>query len=35
MVNKRIYLCLVHMSAQRASNYQSFGTKWVVPLKPN
>lgn len=36
MVNKRIYLCLAHMSGQEQKYIQeAFDTNWVVPLGPN
>ena len=38
MANKRIYLCLAHMSeAGLEQKYikEAFDTNWVVPLGPN
>lgn len=36
MPNKRIYLCLAHMSGQEQKYIQeAFDTNWVVPLGPN
>ena len=38
MANKRIYLCLAHMSeAGQEQKYikEAFDTNWVVPLGPN
>lgn len=38
MANKRIYLCLAHMSeAGLEQQYikEAFDTNWVVPLGPN
>lgn len=36
MVNKRIYLCLAHMSGQEQKYIkEAFDTNWVVPLGPN
>ena len=34
--NKRIYLCLAHMSGREQDYIQeAFDTNWVVPLGPN
>lgn len=36
MNNKRIYLCLAHMSGNEMKYIQeAFDTNWVVPLGPN
>ena len=36
MTNKRIYLCLAHMSGkEQAFIQEAFDTNWVVPLGPN
>ena len=36
MNNKRIYLCLAHMSGkEQAFIQEAFDTNWVVPLGPN
>ena len=36
MANKRIYLCLAHMSGKEQTFIQeAFDTNWVVPLGPN
>lgn len=36
MMNKRIYLCLAHMSGREQQYIQeAFDTNWVVPLGPN
>ena len=36
MANKRIYLCLAHMSGNEQKFIQeAFDTNWVVPLGPN
>lgn len=36
MINKRIYLCLAHMSGKEQSFIQeAFDTNWVAPLGPN
>ena len=36
MANKRIYLCLAHMSGEEQKFIkEAFDTKWVVPLGPN
>lgn len=36
MLNKRIYLCLAHMSGQEQKYIkEAFDTNWVVPLGPN
>ncbi|MBP5642420.1 MAG: DegT/DnrJ/EryC1/StrS family aminotransferase, partial [Paludibacteraceae bacterium] len=35
-MNKRIYLCLAHMSGNEQKYIQeAFDTNWVVPLGPN
>ena len=35
-MNKRIYLCLAHMSGkEQAFIQEAFDTNWVVPLGPN
>lgn len=35
-MNKRIYLCLAHMSGREMRYIQeAFDTNWVVPLGPN
>lgn len=35
-MDKRIYLCLAHMSGKEISFIQeAFDTNWVVPLGPN
>ena len=35
-MNKRIYLCLAHMSGNEMDYIQeAFDTNWVVPLGPN
>ena len=35
-MNKRIYLCLAHMSGQEQKYIkEAFDTNWVVPLGPN
>ena len=35
-MNKRIYLCLAHMSGKEQQYIQeAFDTNWVVPLGPN
>ena len=35
-MNKRIYLCLAHMSGNEMAYIQeAFDTNWVVPLGPN
>lgn len=35
-MNKRIYLCLAHMSGEEQKYIQeAFDTNWVVPLGPN
>lgn len=35
-MNKRIYLCLAHMSGKEQSFIkEAFDTNWVVPLGPN
>lgn len=35
-MNKRIYLCLAHMSGKEQTFIQeAFDTNWVVPLGPN
>ena len=35
-MNKRIYLCLAHMSGKEQAFIQkAFDTNWVVPLGPN
>ena len=35
-MDKRIYLCLAHMSGQEQKYIQeAFDTNWVVPLGPN
>lgn len=35
-MNKRIYLCLAHMSGKEQVFIQeAFDTNWVVPLGPN
>ena len=35
-MNKRIYLCLAHMSGKEMGFIQeAFDTNWVVPLGPN
>lgn len=36
MANKRIYLCLAHMSGEEQKFIkEAFDTNWVVPLGPN
>lgn len=38
MMNKRIYLCLAHMSDEGLEQKyikEAFDTNWVVPLGPN
>ena len=36
MTQKRIFLCLAHMSGQEMKFIQeAFDTNWVVPLGPN
>ena len=38
MANKRIYLCLAHMSEEGIEQKyikEAFDTNWVVPLGPN